>query len=43
MAATVLVIRCAWCGKVQGTKDGEGQTGETSTICAECERKLQRA
>lgn len=40
---TILKIVCAWCGKITGTKDGKGQTGETSTICDECsERENER-
>jgi hypothetical protein len=33
---TTLNIVCSWCGKPQGTKDGQGIEGETSTICPEC-------
>jgi len=34
-----LKIVCAWCGKTMGEKDGEGKSGETSTICPACKRK----
>ncbi len=33
---TTLIIRCAWCLRDLGTKDGQGQTGTTHSICAEC-------
>lgn len=37
--AVVLMIRCAWCGKDLGTKDGHGVEGETSGICEDCARR----
>ena len=37
---TVLVRACSWCHKELGTKDGQGISGETSTICPECEAAL---
>jgi hypothetical protein len=37
--AAVLMIRCAWCGKDLGTKDGHGVEGETSGICEDCARR----
>ena len=37
--AVVLMIRCAWCGKDLGTKDGHGIEGETSGICEDCARR----
>jgi len=38
----MLTIRCAWCRRVVGTKDGNGQTGETGTVCPECIAQLRR-
>ena len=34
-----IVVICAWCGKVQGTKPGLGQSGVSHGICPECEQK----
>lgn len=34
--ATVMDIECCICGTHQGTKDGQGQTGTTSTYCIPC-------
>jgi hypothetical protein len=36
---TILQIKCAWCGKDMGTKDGQGQTGTTHGICETCAEK----
>ena len=36
---TQLRIVCAWCGKTMGYKDGQGVTGDTHSICPECEAK----
>jgi len=36
---TVLTIKCAWCGKITGEKDGKGNSGETATICPECAKR----
>ena len=33
---TVMNIKCAWCGKDMGTKDGQGVTGVTHSICEDC-------
>ena len=33
---TTMTIVCAYCGHVIGTKEGHGQTGETSGICNAC-------
>lgn len=33
---TILKIRCGWCDKDMGEKDGKGQTGTTDGICPEC-------
>lgn len=33
---TVLKLICMLCGKEVGEKDGEGQSGNTSTVCPEC-------
>lgn len=40
---TTLTIVCSWCNKVIGTKDGDGQTGETHGICSKCEKELSEA
>lgn len=29
-------VRCAWCGKLMGYKDGQGQTGVSHGICGGC-------
>ncbi len=34
-----MTIRCAWCGKDLGTKDGQGVEGESSGICEDCARR----
>ena len=34
--ATKLQIRCAWCGKDMGEKDGEGEEGTSDGICDDC-------
>lgn len=31
-----MFIRCAWCGKALGEKDGEGQEGTSDGICDAC-------
>uniref|UniRef100_A0A6M3M8Y4 Uncharacterized protein n=1 Tax=viral metagenome TaxID=1070528 RepID=A0A6M3M8Y4_9ZZZZ len=36
---TELKIVCAWCGKDRGSKDGEGLTGTTHSICPDCKKK----
>ncbi len=36
---TVLKIRCEWCGKSMGEKDGKGATGTTGSICPVCRVK----
>ena len=36
--ATVIVVLCAWCGKHLGTKDGQGVSGVSHGMCAECAR-----
>ena len=33
---TELRIRCGWCAADLGTKDGRGETGESTGICAGC-------
>ena len=33
---TILRIRCAWCGKDMGEKDGKGAEGVTDGICDNC-------
>ena len=34
--STELTVVCAWCGKVIGEKNGNGQSGTTHGICPEC-------
>ena len=34
---TVMEIKCAWCGKDMGTKDGKGVTGVSHGICEGCQ------
>ncbi len=33
-------IRCAWCGKDMGEKDGEGVEGVSHSVCEDCYEKL---
>ncbi len=33
---TILEIKCGWCQKPMGEKDGKGQEGETTGICDDC-------
>ncbi len=35
-------IVCGWCDKPMGVKDGAGNTGTTTGICAGCEAKLNK-
>ena len=39
--STELTSVCAWCGKVLGKKEGNGQSGITHGICPECSTKTQ--
>ena len=32
----MLEIRCGWCSKPMGVKDGKGVTGITHSICDSC-------
>ena len=34
-----LTVTCAWCGRVMGKKEGNGQSGITHSICPECSVK----
>ena len=34
-------IRCAWCGKDMGEKDGEGIEGVSHGMCENCLDKLE--
>lgn len=34
---TVLEIKCAWCGKDMGSKDGQCVTGVSHSMCEDCE------
>ncbi len=36
---TTLKIECVFCGRYMGTKDGQGRSGITSSICPDCLRK----
>ena len=36
----VIKIRCAWCGKDMGERDGEGVNGLSHSICDECYEDL---
>lgn len=36
MEQTKLLVKCAWCQKDMGEKDGRGQTGVSHGLCAEC-------
>jgi NAD-dependent SIR2 family protein deacetylase len=40
---TVLVRRCSWCHTIMGDKPGDGVSGETSTICPDCEAILDQS
>ena len=33
---TILFIKCGWCGKDMGQKDGKGVSGISHSICTEC-------
>jgi len=35
-----LLIVCAWCNEVKGTKPGDGTSGVTHTICPECKERM---
>jgi hypothetical protein len=37
---TKLIVKCAWCGKHLGVKDGKGVSGVSHGICKECLDKL---
>ena len=37
---TVLLVKCAWCGKDMGEKDGQGVSGVSHGMCPECCRKV---
>ncbi len=38
--STILTVECAWCKKVIGEKEDDGQTGITHGICPECSAKF---
>ena len=38
---TELKVVCAWCKKDMGSKDGEGTTGTSHSICPDCSAKEQ--
>ncbi len=38
---TVLIVKCAWCGKYLGQKDGKGISGISHGICLECAKKIE--
>ena len=33
---SILKIKCAWCGKAMGEKDGQGVEGTSHSICPHC-------
>ena len=38
-----IIVKCAWCGKDIGAKDGEGVSGISHGICEEClEKELSK-
>jgi len=37
---TIIYIVCAWCNKAMGSKDGEGVSGVSHSICQECLAKV---
>jgi hypothetical protein len=37
---TTLRVICAWYGRVLGTKDGKGISGDSHTCCHECLTKM---
>jgi hypothetical protein len=40
---TTIQVRCAWCGKTMGSKDGDGQTGVSSHgICPDCRETVSK-
>lgn len=39
---TTLIIKCAWCKKPLGTKDGQGVSGISHGICKDCEKKFEK-
>lgn len=40
---TSMPLRCAWCEKPMGTKEGNGAIGESATICPDCYEKQLEA
>jgi hypothetical protein len=39
---TIIQIVCMYCKKDMGTKDGEGITGISHSICEECHEKVMK-
>jgi hypothetical protein len=37
---TVIIMKCSWCGKYLGQKDGKGISGVSHVICKECFKKV---
>ncbi len=37
--STEMTVSCAWCSKAMGTKDGQGVSGVSHSICPECYAK----
>jgi transposase-like protein len=37
---TIIKIECSYCKKDMGTKDGNGTTGVSHSICQECAEKI---
>jgi len=40
---TILIVKCAWCGKIKGIKDGKGVSGISHGICKHCADKCYSA
>ena len=40
---TVLLVKCAWCQKPMGEKDGKGVSGVSHGMCEACYDKLTEA
>lgn len=38
---TTMTVVCSWCGAGMGAKDGQGVTGTSHGICADCMEKLE--
>lgn len=38
----MIEVICSYCKRVMGTKDGEGQEGESHGCCEECFEKIMK-